>query len=158
MKKIRPCLWFDHNVSEAIDFYTSVFKNSKVLGTSYYPKDAPGFGGEILAVDLEIEDQQFMLLNGGPNFKFNESVSFFVEANTQDEIDYFWTNLTAEGGEESQCGWVKDKFGLSWQVCPAILPNLLQDSDAERAKRVMDAMMKMSKIILKDVEAAAKGD
>lgn len=158
MKKIRPCLWFNHNVEEAIEFYTSVFKNSKVLGTSYYPQDAPGFGGEILAVDMEIEDQQFILLNGGASFKFNESVSFSIEANTQDEIDYFWTNLTADGGEESQCGWVKDKFGLSWQISPAILPNLLQDSDAERAKRVMDAMMKMSKIILKDVEAAAKGD
>lgn len=157
MKKIRPCLWFDHNVEEAIDFYTSVFKNSKVLNTSYYPEDAPGFGAEILAVDMEIEDQEFILINGGPAFKFNESVSFSIEANTQEEIDYYWKNLTAEGGEESQCGWVKDKFGLSWQISPAILRHLLQEKDADRAKLVMDAMMKMGKIIIKDLEAAAKG-
>lgn len=156
MKKIRPCLWLDHNVKEAIDFYTSVFKNSQVLNTSYYPKDAPHFGGEILAVDLKIEDQEFILLNGGPTFKFNESVSFALEANTQEEIDYYWTNLTANGGQESQCGWLKDKFGLSWQVSPTILSNLLQSSDPDKAKRVMDAMMKMGKIIIKDIEEAAK--
>jgi predicted 3-demethylubiquinone-9 3-methyltransferase (glyoxalase superfamily) len=157
MKKIRPCLWLDHNVQEAIDFYTSVFKNSKVLGKSYYPADAPNFGGEILAADLEIENQQFILLNGGPYFKFNESVSFSIEANTQDEIDYYWEKLVADGGEHSQCGWLKDKFGLSWQISPAILSELLQDQDANKAKRVMDAMMKMRKIIVKDVEEAAKG-
>lgn len=156
MKKIRPSLWLDHNVKEAVDFYTSVFKNSKVLNTSYYPKDAPHFGGEILAVDLEIEDQEFILINGGPTFKFNESVSFSIEANTQEEIDYYWTNLIAGGGEESQCGWLKDKFGLSWQVTPTILSNLLQDKNADKARRVMDAMMKMSKIIIKDIEEAAK--
>lgn len=156
MKKIRPSLWLDHNVKEAIDFYTSVFKNSKVLNTSYYPKDVPDFGGEILAVDLEIEDQEFILINGGPTFKFNESVSFSIEANTQEEIDYYWTNLTAGGGKESQCGWLKDKFGLSWQVSPAILRNLLQSNDASQARRVMDAMMKMGKIIIKDIQEAAK--
>lgn len=156
MKKIRPSLWLDHNVKEAVDFYTSVFKNSKVLNTSYYPKDAPNFGGEILAVDLEIEDQEFILINGGPTFKFNESVSFSIEANTQEEIDYYWTNLIAGGGEESQCGWLKDKFGLSWQVTPTILSNLLQDKNADKARRVMDAMMKMRKIIIKDIEEAAK--
>ena len=154
MKKIKPCLWLDHNVQEAINFYTSVFKNSKVLSTSYYPKDAPEFGGEILAVDIQIEDQEFILLNGGPTFKFNESVSFSIEANTQEEIDYYWTNLTAGGGKESQCGWLKDKFGLSWQVSPAILTNLLQSDDVAQAKRVMDAMMKMRKIIIKDIEEA----
>lgn len=157
MKKIRPCLWLDHNVKEAIDFYTSVFKNSKVLNASYYPKDAPGFGGEILAVDMEIEDQQFILLNGGPQFKFNESVSFSIEANTQEEIDYYWKSLVAGGGETSQCGWLKDKFGLSWQVSPAILGELLQDKDVEKAQRVMQVMMKMTKIIIKDLEDAAKG-
>ncbi|SMC94910.1 VOC family protein [Pedobacter africanus] len=156
MKKIRPCLWLDHNVKEAIDFYTSVFKKSEVLSTSYYPKDAPHFGGEILAADIKIEDQEFILLNGGPTFKFNESVSFSIEANTQEEIDYYWTNLTANGGKESQCGWLKDKFGLSWQVSPTILSNLLQSSDPDKAKRVMDAMMKMGKIIIKDIEEAAK--
>lgn len=156
MQKIRPCLWLDHNVKEAVDFYTSVFKNSKILNTSYYPKDAPNFAGEILVVDLEIENQQFMLLNGGPNFKFNESVSFSIEANTQEEIDYYWTNLIAGGGEESQCGWLKDQFSLSWQVSPAILGELLQDKDADKAKRVMHAMMKMRKIDLKAITDAAK--
>jgi predicted 3-demethylubiquinone-9 3-methyltransferase (glyoxalase superfamily) len=147
----------NHNVQEAIDFYSSVFKNSKVLNTSYYPKDAPGFGGEILVVDMQIEDEEFMLLNAGPSFKFNESVSFSIEANTQEEIDYYWKNLPARGGEESQCGWVKDRFGLSWQISPAILRNLLQDEDAGKAERVMHAMMQMSKIIIKDIEEAAKG-
>ncbi|MBB2144691.1 VOC family protein [Pedobacter sp. LMG 31464] len=157
MKKIRPCLWLNHNVEEAITFYTSVFKNSKVLNTSYYPKDSPGFGGELLVVDIKIEDEEFMLLNGGPIFKFNESVSFSIDANTQEEIDYYWKNLTAGGGEESQCGWVKDKFGLSWQISPTILGQLLRDKDAEKATRVMNVMMKMSKIIIKDIEDAAKG-
>jgi predicted 3-demethylubiquinone-9 3-methyltransferase (glyoxalase superfamily) len=156
MKKIRPCLWLDHNVKEAIDFYTAVFKNSKVLNTSYYPEDASGFGGEILVADMEIEDQEFILLNAGPMFKFNESVSFSIEANTQQEIDYYWEKLTADGGEKSQCGWVKDKFGLSWQISPAMLRDLLQDKDAGKARRVMHAMMKMSKIIIKDIEDAAK--
>jgi predicted 3-demethylubiquinone-9 3-methyltransferase (glyoxalase superfamily) len=157
MKKIRPCLWLDHNVQEAIDFYTAVFKNSKVLNASYYPKDAPNFAGELLAVDFEIEDQEFILLNAGPNFKFNESVSFSIDANSQEEIDYYWRNLIKGGGEESQCGWLKDKFGLSWQVSPTILSKLLQDKDAVKAKRVMEAMMKMKKIIIKDIEEAAKG-
>ena len=156
MKKIRPCLWLDHNVKEAIDFYTSVFKNSRVLSTSYYPDDAPDFGGEILVADLVIEDQEFMLLNGGPIFKFNESVSFSIEANTQEEIDYYWKNLIDGGGEESQCGWLKDKFGLSWQVSPAMLGQLLQDEDAGKAQRVMQAMMQMRKIIIKDLEDAAE--
>lgn len=150
-------MWLNHNVQEAIDFYTAVFKNSQVLSTSYYPDDTPGFGGEILAVDFEIEDQQFILLNGGPTFKFNEAISFSIEANTQEEIDYYWTNLIAGGGEESQCGWLKDRFGLSWQVSPAILSNLLQDKDKERAQRVMQAMMQMRKIIIKDIEEASKG-
>ncbi|MDQ7948088.1 MAG: VOC family protein [Pedobacter sp.] len=157
MKKIRPCLWLDHNVEEAIAFYTQVFKNTKVLGMSHYPQEAPNFGGEILAATLEIENQEFILLNGGPTFKFNESVSFSVDANTQEEIDYYWEKLVAGGGQHSQCGWLKDRFGLSWQVSPAILEDLLQDPDSEKAARVMNAMMKMHKIILKDIEAAAAG-
>lgn len=155
MKKIRPCLWLDHNVSEAIDFYTAVFKGSKVVSTSYYPKDAPGFGGEILAAEIEILDQEFILLNGGSSFKFNESVSFSIVANTQEEIDYYWQSLIADAGEESQCGWLKDKFGLSWQVTPAILGELLQNKDKHKANRVMQAMLKMKKIIIKDLAEAA---
>lgn len=156
MKKIKPCLWLNHNVEEAIDFYTTVFKNSKVLDKSYYPEDAPHFGGEILVATIAIEDEEFMLLNGGPNFTFNESVSFSIEANTQEEIDYYWDHLIVGGGVHSQCGWLKDKFGLSWQVSPAMLPKLLQDKDTAKAKRAMMAMMKMQKIIIKDIEEAAK--
>lgn len=147
----------DRNVEEAVEFYTSVFPNSTILSTSYYPKDTPTFGGKILAVYMAIEDQEFILINGGSPFRFNESISFSIQANTQEEIDYYWKNLINGGGEESQCGWLKDKFGLSWQVSPVILENLLQDNNTERAKRVMDAMMKMRKIILKDLEAAANG-
>lgn len=157
MKKIRPCLWLNNNVEEAVELYGSVFKNSKVLGTSYYTKDSPGIEGSILAVDMEIENQRFILLNGGPQFKFNESVSFAIEANTQEEIDYYWEKLIVGGGEPSQCGWLKDKFGLSWQVSPAILDELIQHKDRNIAKRAMDAMMKMSKIIIKDIEEAVKG-
>lgn len=156
MKKIRPSLWLDRNVKEAVEFYTSVFKNSKVLSTSYYPKDTPHFGGDILAVYMELEDQEFILINGGPHFKFNESISFTIQANTQEEIDYYWHNLIAGGGEESQCGWLKDKFGLSWQVTPVILEQLLQGHDAEQARVAMEAMMKMRKIIIKDLEEAVK--
>lgn len=156
MKKIKPCLWLNHNVDEAIDFYTTVFKNSKVIDKSYYPDDAAHFGGEILAATITIEDEEFILLNGGPNFTFNESVSFSIEANTQEEIDYYWDSLIAGGGVHSQCGWLKDKFGLSWQVSPAILPKLLQDKDADKAKRAMMAMMKMQKIIIKDIEEAVE--
>lgn len=157
MKKIRPCLWLDNNVEEAAEFYSSVFKNSKVLRTSYYTKDSPGIEGSVLTVEMEIENQQFILLNGGPQFKFNESVSFAIEANTQEEIDYYWEKLIAGGGEPSQCGWLKDKFGLSWQVSPEILDELITGNDRDKAKRAMDAMMKMSKIIIKDIEDAVKG-
>jgi predicted 3-demethylubiquinone-9 3-methyltransferase (glyoxalase superfamily) len=156
MKKIRPCLWLDNNVEEAADFYTSVFKNSKVLRTSYYTKDSPGVEGSILTIEMEIENQQFILLNGGPLFKFNESVSFAIEANTQEEIDYYWEKLIAGGGEPSQCGWLKDKFGLSWQVSPAILDELITGDDRDKAKKAMDVMMKMSKIIIRDIEEAVK--
>ena len=156
MKKIRPCLWLDNNVEEAADFYSSVFKNSKILRTSYYTKDSPGVEGSILTIEMEIENQQFILLNGGPHFKFNESVSFAIEANTQEEIDYYWEKLIAGGGEPSQCGWLKDKFGLSWQVSPAILDELITGDDRDKAKRAMDAMMKMSKIIIRDIEEAVK--
>ncbi|SKB63823.1 VOC family protein [Daejeonella lutea] len=157
MKKIRPCLWLNHNVAEALEFYTSVFKDSKVLSTNYYPKEVPGFGGEILVAEISILDQEFMLLNGGANFTFNESVSFSIAAETQEEIDYYWENLISGGGQESQCGWLKDRFGLSWQVTPPFLGRLLQNPDKDKAKRVMDTMMKMKKIVIKDLEDAAKG-
>ncbi len=111
----------------------------------------------VLTIELEIENQQFVLLNGGPQFKFNESISFMIEANTQEEIDYYWEKLIAGGGQPSECGWLKDKFGLSWQVSPAILEEYIASSDRELAKRAMDVMLKMSKIIIKDIENAVKG-
>jgi len=154
--KIKPCLWLNHNVQEVIDFYTAVFKNVHVLQTSYYPADFPGFGGEILVADIQINEQPLMLLNGGPSAPYNETVSFFIEANTQQEIDYYWANLSAGGGSEGQCGWLKDRFGLSWQVAPAVLGHLLQDADREMAERVLQAMMKMRKIVIHDLEEAAK--
>ncbi len=138
-QKITPFLWFDDNAQEAMDFYTSVFPNSKITGTS------PGPDGKMMTGTLEIGDQEFMVLNGGPLFKFTEAISLFVDCQGQEEVDDLWTKLT-EGGEESQCGWLKDKFGLSWQIIPKDLGEMLTDPDPERAGRVMEAMLKMKKI------------
>jgi predicted 3-demethylubiquinone-9 3-methyltransferase (glyoxalase superfamily) len=157
MQKIVPFLWFDNNLEEAIAFYTSVFKDSSVKDMMYNTKSAPGEEGAALAATFILNGVEFACLNGGPQFKFNESVSFYVKCDTQDEIDYYWDTLTADGGEESACGWLKDKFGLSWQITPPILMECLRDPDREKADRVMQAMMKMGKIIIKDIEAAAKG-
>ncbi len=145
--QITPCLWFDNQAEEAANFYTSVFKNSKIGAISHYGKE--GFevhgqkDGTVLTVDFTINGQAFTALNGGPIFKFNESVSFQVFCDTQEEIDHYWTRLTTDGGEEGQCGWLKDKFGLSWQIVPAILPKLM--SDPAKAGKVMNAFMQMKK-------------
>ena len=157
MQKIRPCLWLDNNVQEVIDFYSSVFKSTKVLSISYYPADMPNMGGKILVAEMEIENQEFMLLNAGGQFKFNEAISFSVDANTQEEIDYYWDALLAGGGQKGQCGWLKDKFGLSWQISPSMLGELFRDKDTAKAHRAMDAMMKMVKINIKEIEEAVKG-
>jgi predicted 3-demethylubiquinone-9 3-methyltransferase (glyoxalase superfamily) len=138
--EIYPCLWFDGNAQEAAKYYCTVFKNAKI--TAENP----------MVVMFEIDGKKFMCLNGGPHFKFNESVSFVVNCDTQDEIDYYWNTLTANGGVESQCGWLKDKFGLSWQIVPAILPKLM--SDPSRAQNVMQAFMKMKKFDIKTLENA----
>ena len=148
MQKITPFLWFDGNAEEAMNFYLSVFKNSKKISTM------PGPGGSVMGVTFELEGLEFQGLNAGPMFKFNEAVSFFVKSDTQEEIDYYWENLTADGGEESMCGWLKDKFGLSWQIIPPILGRLLGDPDREKAGRAMQAMMKMKKIIIADLQNA----
>ena len=148
MQKITPFLWFDGNAVEAMDFYLSVFKNSNKKAIM------PGPDGSVMGVAFELEGLEFQGLNAGPMFKFNEAVSFFVKSDTQEEIDYYWAKLTADGGEESMCGWLKDKFGLSWQIVPPILGKLLGDPDREKAGRVMQAMMQMKKIIIADLENA----
>ena len=156
-QKLTPCLWFDAEAEEAANFYTSVFANSRIKQVSRYGeagRDVHGKEpGSVMVVEFEIEGQTFTALNGGPHFKFNEAVSFQVMCDTQDEIDRFWTRLS-EGGQEGQCGWLKDKFGLSWQVVPSVLPQLMTQARGDRLNRVIDAMMKMKKFDLKALEQA----
>ena len=151
MKKIIPFLWFDTQAEEAMNFYVSVFKNSKVGGVSRGPD------GKAFSVTFELDGQEFMGLNTGPQFKFNESVSFFVNCEDQAEVDYFWDKLTTDGGEESMCGWLKDKYGLSWQIIPKQLGELMGDPDPVKAQRVMQAMLKMQKIVVADLQKAYDG-
>ncbi len=151
MKKITPFLWFDTQAEEAMNLYTSTFKNSKVLGISRGPD------GRAQSVNFELEGQEFIGFNAGPEFKFNESISFFVDCKDQAEVDELWNKLTADGGEESQCGWLKDKFGLSWQIVPRALSQYLSDPDPAKAQRVMQAMLKMRKIIVADLDRAYEG-
>ena len=145
MKKVTPFLWFDTQAEEAMNFYVSIFKNSKVLGASP------------VWVNFELEGQEFIAFNAGPEFKFNESISMFVNCADQAEVDYFWNKLIADGGEESRCGWLKDKFGLSWQIVPKQLGELMGDPDPEKSQRVMQAMLKMNKIIVADLKRAYEG-
>lgn len=147
-QKISPFLWFNGNVEEAVNYYTSIFKNSKVVNVSRIPD------GKTMMATIMVEGQQFMLLDGGPQFPFTEAVSFFVNCETQEEVDDLWSKLTANGGQESMCGWLKDKFGLSWQICPQILLTLMSDPDPEKSKRVMQAMMQMRKIDIKELQKA----
>jgi predicted 3-demethylubiquinone-9 3-methyltransferase (glyoxalase superfamily) len=151
MKKITPFLWFDTQAEDAMNLYTSIFKNSKVLGVSRGPD------GKAQSVNFELEGQEFTGFNAGPEFKFNESISFFVDCKDQAEVDTLWNKLTADGGEESQCGWLKDKFGLSWQIVPSALSQYLSDPDPAKAQRVMQAMLKMRKIVIADLDAAYAG-
>ncbi len=153
MPKISPFLWFDNNAEEAMNFYISIFKNSSVLSVSRYPEGAPGLAGEVMVATFQVDGQQIMVLNGGPVFKFNEAISFFVTCDDQAEVDWYWNQLTA-GGEEGQCGWLKDKFGLSWQIVPTGLGVLLSDPDLVKAQRVMQAMLKMQKIDLTGLQNA----
>jgi predicted 3-demethylubiquinone-9 3-methyltransferase (glyoxalase superfamily) len=159
MQKITPFLWFDDNAEEAAKLYTSVFKNSKILGTTRYDdassKAAGRPKGSVMTVDMELDGQRFVALNGGPIFKFTEAVSFVVNCQTQEEVDHYWTRLS-QGGEEGQCGWLKDRYGVSWQVVPTILIELLQDKDAEKAHRVMKAMLQMRKLDIKTLKDAAE--
>jgi predicted 3-demethylubiquinone-9 3-methyltransferase (glyoxalase superfamily) len=157
MQKITPFLWFDNNAEEAVKFYVSLFEDSKVISISKYPDSVPGMGGKVLNAMFELNGQQFMALDGGPNFKFTEAVSFYVNCENQEEVDNLWNKLITDGGEESRCGWLKDKYGLSWQIIPTALGKLMSDPDREKANRVMQCMLKMNKIIVKDLEKAAAG-
>ena len=156
-QKITTFLWFDNNAEEAANFYISVFKNSRILKTAPYPEGAPGPKGTVMIVDFELDGQSFTALNGGPHFKFTEAISLLVHCNSQEEIDYYWEKLTADGGQESQCGWLKDKYGLSWQIAPDELLKVWSEGDPEKAQRVMQAMMGMKRLIIKDLQAAAAG-
>jgi predicted 3-demethylubiquinone-9 3-methyltransferase (glyoxalase superfamily) len=148
MKKITPFLWFDTQAEEAMNFYVSIFKNSKALDVT------PGPNGMAASVSFELEGQEFIAFNAGPHFKFNEAISFFVDCKTQEEVDELWEKLTSGGGEESMCGWLKDKYGLSWQIIPSALGQLMGDKDPAKAKRVMEAMLKMNKIVIADLKWA----
>jgi len=160
MQKIMPCIWLDSQAEEAAQFYTSVFPNSKILKVDRYPKAAEEVSGKkagtVLTVHFEIDGHQFLVLNGGPQFKLNEAVSFVIDCQDQAEVDYYWEKLTANGGEESVCGWLKDKFGLSWQVTPKQFTELMT-KHPEKTEQIMGALLKMKKIIIADLEKAAHG-
>jgi predicted 3-demethylubiquinone-9 3-methyltransferase (glyoxalase superfamily) len=155
MPKIVPCLWFDHRGEEAANFYASIFANSRVLEVMPYGETGPGTPGTAMTVSFELDGQEFVALNGGPEFTFSEAISFQVDCRDQDEVDYFWNRLS-EGGDEGPCGWLKDKFGVSWQVVPTRLTELLRDPDPRRSQRVMSAMLGMGKIQVAELEAAAQ--
>lgn len=156
MKKITPWLWFDGQAEEAAGYYTSIFKNSRILDIKRYPEGSPFPAGTAMTATFELEGQEFTGLNGGPEFKFNESISFYVDCKTQDEVDDLWERLS-EGGEKSQCGWLKDRYGVSWQIIPAALGELMGDPDPEKSSRVMQAMLGMTKIDIKGLQDAYEG-
>jgi predicted 3-demethylubiquinone-9 3-methyltransferase (glyoxalase superfamily) len=153
MQKITPFLWFNNNAEEAIKFYNTIFKNSKTVSVTRYGEGGPVPKGTLMSATFELEGQKFMALNGGPHYAFTPAVSFFVNCETQEEVDEFWEKLS-EGGEQSRCGWLKDKYGLSWQIIPSILGKLLQDEDAGKARNVMEAMLQMDKIDIKALKQA----
>lgn len=155
-QKIVPNLWFDTEAEEAASFYVSVFKNSRVVGVTHYSEAGPRPVGTVMAVEFELDGERFVGINGGPEFPFSEAVSFQIDCADQAEIDYVWERLT-EGGEEVQCGWLKDRFGVSWQVVPAYMKDFFSDDDPERAKRVSEAMFAMKKLDVAALQAAAAG-
>jgi predicted 3-demethylubiquinone-9 3-methyltransferase (glyoxalase superfamily) len=157
MPTITPNLWFDTQAEEAAQFYVSVFPNSRVTGVSRYTEAGPREAGLVLTVDFELDGQRFTGINGGPEFTFDEAVSFLIECETQEEIDAYWDKLLAGGGEESQCGWLKDRYGLSWQVVPKGMDALFADPDPKKAERAMAAMLRMIKIDMAALQAAADG-
>ena len=162
MQKITPCLWFDNQAEEAANFYTSIFKNSKIGNITRYGKEGYEIhgreAGTVMTVDFEIEGQRFTCLNGGPVFKFNEAISFVVHCKTQKEVDYYWEKLS-EGGDEKaqQCGWLKDKYGVSWQIVPDVLDEMLRDKDQNKSERVMKSFLQMKKIDIEGLKKAYEG-
>ena len=156
MQKITPFLWFDNQAEEAMNFYASIFKNSKIGTVARYGDAGPGPKGSVMVASFELEGLGFTALNGGPSHKFTEAISLYVNCESQKEVDYYWSKLS-EGGRTDQCGWLKDKFGLSWQIIPSALPRLLSDPDREKANRVMQAMLQMTKIDVAKLEQAAAG-
>ena len=155
--RIIPNLWFDTEAEEAAEFYCSVFKNSRVLSTARYTESGPRETGMVMTVDFELDGHRFVGINGGPDFQFSEAVSFQINCDTQEEIDYYWDRLTAGGGKEGPCGWLTDKYGLSWQVTPTGMDELFSDPDEQRADRAMKAMLGMRKIDVAELQAAADG-
>jgi len=153
MQKITPFLWFDGKAEEAINFYVSIFKNAKIVGVTRYGEAGPGPKGTVMTAKFELDGQEFVALNGGPQFTFTEAISFVVNCATQQEVDEFWEKLS-QGGEKSRCGWLKDKYGLSWQVVPTVLVEMIQDKDAEKSKRVMQAMLQMDKLDINTLKQA----
>jgi len=153
MQKITPFLWFDDQAEEAMNFYCSIFKNSKIGSLTRYGEAGPGAQGTVMSATFQIEGQEFMALNGGPLFAFTEAISFYVNCETQAEVDELWEKLT-EGGEEVQCGWLKDKYGLSWQIVPAGLIELLYSQEAEKSRRAMEAMLQMKKLDIEKIRLA----
>lgn len=154
MPKITPCLWIEKNVLEAVNFYLSIFPNSKITYNDTVHNSGPNSDMDVTIVNFNLSGQDFMAFNGGAEFKFNESISFAIDCDGQEEVDYYWQKLIADGGQESQCGWLKDKFGVSWQVIPTQLNELLSDPDPVKANKVMQAMLKMQKIVISDLEKA----
>ena len=154
-QKITPFLWFDHQAEAAAQFYTSIFKNSKILHLSRYGDAGPGPKGSVMVVNFQLAGQEFTALNGGPRFTFSEAFSFVVNCENQQEIDEYWSKLTADGGQESMCGWLKDKFGFSWQIVPTELGKLMSNKDPQKASRVMGALLKMRKLDIAKLKAAA---
>jgi predicted 3-demethylubiquinone-9 3-methyltransferase (glyoxalase superfamily) len=155
-QRIRPNLWFDTEAQEAADFYVSIFKNSRVVDVTHYTEAGPREAGTVMTVEFELDGQRFVGINGGPEFTFDEAVSFEIVCEDQDEVDYYWERLT-DGGQESQCGWLKDRYGVSWQVVPKGMQEVFSDADPERAKRAMEAMLTMRKLDLAALRAAADG-
>lgn len=158
MQKISPFLWFSDNAEQAARFYVSVFKRGKITQISHYTEGSPAPAGTVMTVEFELFGQKFVALNGGPIFTFTEAVSFVVHCTTQREVDYYWRKLSSGGGKTSQCGWLKDKFGLSWQIVPTALLDLFETKDRAKATRVMQAMLKMTKLDIKKLKQAAAGN
>ena len=160
MARFKTCLWFDGKAEEAAKFYVSIFKNSKIGSVARYDEASAQASGQpmgtAMVVNFRLDGQDFMGLNGGPMFKFTEAISFVVNCSTQKEVDYYWTRLTADGGQESQCGWLKDKYGVSWQIVPKVLSRLMGSKDARKSGRVMQALLQMKKIDIKTLEQAAR--